>query len=268
MKSIFKSAMAAAVVGAATLAPAQALPLYESFSYSDGVTTVVSGGNWTAHSGAAFPFETTSSLSDSGASLSYPNLPTPLGSRVVGSWGGGSREDIGRNFTAPTVPNTLYVSALVKVTAVTGTGEYFLHFMEANTGNFRGRVFARPSSNSGFFNLGLRHGSGDPIQWIGTDYPLNQTVLVVLALNLVSGANNDTSSLWVNPALGLPTPPAPLANASENSTADLANANRVALRLGNMGTGTVEVDEIRVSTAWTDVTPTTQAGVTDWAMFE
>jgi hypothetical protein len=270
MKAIFKALAAATILGSASLVPAQALPLLETFSYSDGPTTVTSAGNWTAHSGVGSPFETTSTASDSGASLSYSGFPASAGSRAAASWGAGSREDIARAFTPQTTATAgvVYASALVKFTAITGTGEYFFHFKDAGTSNFRGRVFARASANPGFFNLGLRHGSADTIQYIATDYPLNQTVLVVLGLNIVVGTNNDTSNLWVNPTLGQPSAPAGLISASDATTADLNPVSTIALRLGTGGTASVEVDEIRVGNNWTDVTPGSfAAGVRDWSMY-
>ncbi len=264
---MIKAVTAGLLFSSAGWGAAQALPILETFSYADGITTVTSGGNWVAHSGASSPYQTTSSVSDSGGSLSYLNFPASTGGRVVGSWGGGSREDINRQFTTVTEGLTAYVSALVKVTTVTGTGDYFLHFKDNTAGGFRGRVFARPGGTAGTVNFGLSFGSGTASGYAPIDIPAGQTVLLVLGLDLVSGAANDVSNLWINPALGQSTPPAPTLTASTGA-ADLP-VSSLALRLGGTGTGTVELDEIRINTSWTGVTPASiPAGVTNWSFFE
>lgn len=101
--------------------------------------------------------------------------------------------------TAPvSAGTTLYYSATLKVTSAQAAGDYFLHLSDpaGTASNFYGRVFAK-SSGSGFV-LGLS--SNTTTASYGTSVlNLNQTYQVVVAWDFISGANNDTFSLFIDP---------------------------------------------------------------------
>ncbi len=82
-----------------------------------------------------------------------------------------------------------------------------------------------------------------------------------------AGSNNDTSSLWVDPALGLVLPPTPNLTVSDSSVSD-EPMDTVAFATGIGSQGTVEADELRLATSWLEVTPTAPAAATNWEYYD
>ena len=146
-------------------------------------------------------------------------------------------------------------------------GDYILHVSSAGTGStdYRSRVFIKPGSSAGNYNLGIRNGSADVVQY-GGDLPVGTPVFVVVSYDIVDGTVNDVSRLWVNPALGQATPPAATATATATGS-DIAPVGRIGLRQGSTSTAQdIDVDELRVATTWASVTPSA-ASVADWQLF-
>jgi len=103
---------------------------------------------------------------------------------------------------APSAPvvagTTLYFSATLKVTSAQAAGDYFFHVSDpaGNTSNFYGRVFAK-SFGSGFL-LGMSPNTSTAT-YGSSVLNFNQTYQVVVAWDFVSGALNDSFSLFVDP---------------------------------------------------------------------
>jgi len=122
----------------------------------------------------------------------YVQLPTPssTASRVY------------KGFTSGALgTNTFYYSALIRLSATTATGEYFMSLGDPTTGTtYFARLFAK-SSGSGFV-LGVSKLANVATASFGsTVLNLNQTYLVVVRYTGVTGTNNDLCYLWVNPSL-------------------------------------------------------------------
>ncbi len=150
----------------------------DTFSYGDGSLTAVSGGNWTAHSGAgAKPIQV-----GSGAITLQQNA--------------GSGEDLNRNTGGVMgAGDTWYAGFDVTVTGG-NTDVYFASFLKGGTtGIFQDRTFVT-AGTAGDFTFGLGTGATATAKW-GTDLSFGTTYRVVLAYNYDTMQN----TLWVNPLL-------------------------------------------------------------------
>ncbi|TCZ70561.1 beta strand repeat-containing protein, partial [Flaviaesturariibacter aridisoli] len=192
-------------------------------------------------------------LVDAG-SLSYPGLPASTGNKVAFS---GAGTDYYRNFGTQT-SGTVYASFLLNVTSLgtlNATGGYFFVLTEGtSSSNHASTVWVRLSGTG--YNIGINsRTTAANTNWLPTVYTPGTTYLVVVSYNIVAGATNDFSEIWVNPALGAATAPAPNAQAVP-ATADLASVGRVMLRQDATNTTPpINVDEIRVGLDWASVTP-------------
>ena len=191
-------------------------------------------------------------LAESG-SLSYTNYPLNNIGNHVSLTGGTGRQDVNYAFTEQTT-GSVYAFVLINVTAVTTTGDYFMHFGPNPVGtSFRGRVFL-VDNGAGGYKIGLSKGSGFTASTaLTTDsYALNTTHLVVLEYKNVDGATPiDTVKLYVDPNLAVAKPAANLVVA--DATTDI-NVGSFALRQGSQAYTTL-VDGIRVTTSWIDFVP-------------
>jgi hypothetical protein len=102
---------------------------------------------------------------------------------------------------APTTGGTsLSMSFQLNVTAAQATGDYFLHLSDpaGTTSNFYNRIYAKSSTNAGFYQMGIAStsGTGSVITY-GGDLALNATVVVSSLWTFVDGLANDTFSLTV-----------------------------------------------------------------------
>ncbi|MCX7625664.1 MAG: hypothetical protein N2Z21_05570 [Candidatus Sumerlaeaceae bacterium] len=247
----------------ASMASAQAaLPLYEPFSYPAGNLTgnSIAGGTWT-QTGS----NSSQQVQVSAGSLAYAGLPTPQGGKVT-LLNGSGYEDPGLDITAQTA-GTGYASFILEVVNAgnVAAGDYFFNFSSAGTGstNYRTRVFVRPGSVAGQYNLGVGF-SGAPTTWSG-DLPVGTSVFLVAAYTF-NASGDDVSSLWINPALGQASPPTADLTATATG-ADLTSLGRVNLRQGSTSTAQqFMLDELRVATSWAQVTPSA-SGVQDWSLY-
>lgn len=230
--------------------------LIEDFDYNTGQLTAVntganvSGGKWSNFSGTTLPLQVTA------GSLSYTGYPANAGNKV--SLVAGSAEDAATSFTAVTT-GKVYISFLVNVTATTSlalntsaTGDYFAGVLPtANNTTLSSRVSIRNGTSTGTYNLGLRAtGTNTAATFAATDYPINETRLVVIAYEIVAGTTNDVMSMWINPDI---SGAAPTATVSQTGlAADLADVAKFFLRQGT-NAAYVDVDGIRVALTWEDL---------------
>lgn len=230
-------------------------------------TGSLNGSNgWVRHSGTAGQIQYQTTPSDDGASLSYPGLPASSGNRIAIE--ATQSEDVNKEIS-PAVTDSLYASFLLKVLSSTSLqandqlGQYFIHFLP-NAGSsvgftgFVGRIHIRAGSVPGTFNLGALNATGGaqtPTNIFGEspqDYLVGQTYFVVFKYVLAT----NTVSLWVNPQVGLASEPPPLLTNSTGTSSAPAQIRSLAIRNSNssgVGTGNLELDEIRVSRSWSDV---------------
>jgi hypothetical protein len=233
----------------------------DSFNYSTGQLTTVSGGNWVNFSGTGNFIQ----VSSPGLTYtSYPNFANKIDIISVAS----SAEDVHRAFPTQS-SGTVYAAFLVNVTNTTGlalntstTGDYFAGFLQASsTIILDSRVSIRLGSVAGTYQLGLRGASTNATATFSTtDLNPGTTQLVVISYQIVAGASNDIDNMWINPALGGSEP---AADVSQTVASDLADVTRFFVRQGTTTTPNASIDGLRVGTTWQSVTsiPTAANGV-------
>jgi len=146
----------------------------------------------------------------------------------------------------PATTNTvLYASFTVNFASLPSpSGEYFAHFKDTTTGNFRAKLFALTSGGgAGQFRLGIANGTNAEAAAINAaSLILNSDYRVYLRYVI----NTATTTLWVDPT----------SEASPSVTAgDLSPARTVvafAFR-ETFGIGALAVDDLRVGTSFADV---------------
>lgn len=232
------------------------LLLEENFDYTAGILTTV-GPTWSLHSGTAGQVDVIDTDSDLGKSLSYSGYSPSVGRRVFITET--ETEDVSKNLSSIINTGGLYASCLLKVTAIPSgsTGSYFFHFYQNST-TFGGSVYIRPSGSG--FNLGInaRTNVANTV-WNSSVLNYNQTYLIVLKYEFVSGTGNDIASLFINPSLGGLEPVANNLHINSGGT-DLASVERIALRQSlssGIGMGAMEIDGIRIGTSWASILPPT-----------
>ena len=229
------------------------LPYYEGFDYTAG-NSLGAEQMWTnANSGDNI-------LATTG-SLSYTGL-TSNGNSIVFD---GAGIDCFSPIT-PTSAGTVYYSFLMNVSTMTGVsdsnGGYLAGFGETST-NLGATLWTKRIDDTSY-NLGIevRTANATNTTFDTNVYQTGQTYLVVVgyAFNAATGSD-DVVSLWVNPVVGSPEPAATITDT--HAATDLNNVSYFFLRQDSATeTPTVQIDELRIGTAWADVVPAT-AGLTD-----
>lgn len=231
-----------------------------------GTGTLASNG-WTTHSGTAGQQTILTTASDNGNSLSYTGLASSSGNRT--SIIAGNSEDVNFPFTAPITTGPVYYSVLVKVLDAaqlnlnSSTGDYSLALTSvasASTTVFQSRIYFKQGSAANTFVVGILNNSGGTAapSYITTDLNVNTTYLFVAKYDFTT----NTASLFINPTPGGTEPTtANATNATGTTAAPTQSAGFVIRQGGNAtaGTGNVEFDEVRVSTTWANVTPSSLA---------
>ena len=111
--------------------------------------------------------------------------------------------------------NTFYYSLLLRLTATTTpSGNYFMSLGDPATGTtYFARLFAQTSGAG--FNIGISKLSNTAI-YGSTVLNLNQTYLIVVRYDFVTGTTNDLIYIWVNPSLA--TEPSTASAEASNSS--------------------------------------------------
>lgn len=222
---ILGTALCSAVICCCAVQTASATQYYsESFTYSDGSLTSVSGGLWTAHSGAG-------------------SNPVPVSSgTVVLTSGSGSREDVNRAFTTLASGESRYASFKLIVpstSSVPAGGEYFASFLQST--NFRARVWLLQPVTSGF-RLGVSDSGTAPTGasvW-ASDLSFDTPYQIVIRYSF-----DGTTRMWVSPASEAST------FVSATGTANTAITG-FALRQGTNACSQI-IDDVCTSDTFSDV---------------
>ena len=277
--------------------------LYDNFNQSAGTnlggTTPsspnpgTSGTNqqWSPESGVPDNQFVSPGLSFPGA---YTNGP-PVGGGAIGLSGsiaGGQNVDrivinsSGANYGPAGNLTTAYYSLLLSVPAnLTGILPHSSQ-STSNTGNNNAMVAALSDSSgltgslgtaisgiylsagatAGTFDIGIGGGQSQGVTW-SSDLTPGQTYFLVASF--VKGSP-DTSSLWIDPALGLSSAPSPDLSQMGSNPGGFGDGDVAVLALtsntGLPNSGLV-ADEVRVGTTWQDVTPATVPEPSSWALF-
>jgi len=242
LKTLLKTmALTALLVVTSLVGRGQTL-LVEDFNYS--AATALTANGWTAHSGAG-----TSPIMVDATGLSYAGYYSSnigLSAKVV--LGG---EDVNKGITSQN-SGSVYMAAMVNVTAAFTGGDYFLHFSQtsgATAGTFFARIFAKKDASN---NLAFGISKGGTANYTGFTYSLNTTYLLVLKYTFVSGTLNDNVDLYINPIIGSPEPAATISY-TDAASADPTALAGICIRQGS-GTAapTALIDGIRVATTWAE----------------
>ncbi|GIX44947.1 MAG: hypothetical protein KatS3mg130_1355 [Candidatus Sumerlaea sp.] len=270
LQSLYIVAALVVSTGLVSRASAQAtLPLYDPFNYAAAQPLVngtngVNGGVWIPLGG-----NTVTTTEVQTGSLSFAGLPAPQGNKVR-LLNGSNYIDPGFDLATTVSSGVIYASMILNVVnegTNTTTGDYFFAFAPAGGTDYRTRLYLRRGSAAGKFQLGMRtHSSDSGTAWQTGEQDSGTPIFVVAAYQFNTGSTTDDVGLiYINPTLGQPTPPT--ATITGASGTDTNNIGRVTLRQGSsVTTQIVEVDELRVSTSWTDVTPS-NAAVGDWSLY-
>ena len=233
--------------------PVNTLPYYDSFNYTVGSslgalqtwTNVNSGDNITTTTGSL----TYTGLTTTGNSVSFAADGIDCFSPIT-----------------TTNSGTVYYSFLMNIGSMAGVtdanGGYFAGIGE-NSSNLGATLWTKRVDDTNF-NLGIevRTANAANTTYSTTSYQTGQTYFVVVGYTFnTATAADDVVSLWVNPTVNAAMPTATLTDSHTGT--DLLNASTFFLRQDSATeTPTVQVDELRIGTAWADVVPQT-AGIND-----
>lgn len=234
--------------------------LNENVNYKSGGLTGsssganVSGGNWTSFSGSGFPLTVPS------AGLSSPGYGSSgIGNSISMVGTTASAEDAYRQFPAQT-SGTVYCAVLLKVTDTIGLAantnanpDYFSGFItSSSTTLFVSRLCIRKGSTGNTYQIGIKGNTASTAAFAAVDLKVDSTQLIVFSYSIVTGTNNDSARLWVNPST-VSMPATADAKSSITASGDAADIARIFLRQGAAGTPNCSVDGIHVGLTWTDI---------------
>lgn len=211
----------------------------ENFEYQVGTLPTT---NWnTANTGTAVAIEE--------GSLSYLDyLSSNIGNYAKMNQG------LDYNRTIGTINSgSVYAAMLIRVTAATASGDYFIHFTQSGT-TYKGRLWAKTSGTGVAFGI-AKSGTTPAVNYSG-EFALNQDHLIVMKYTFNSGTTtDDIVELIINPTVGAAEPAATV-TASDNSTADATSLTLFGLRQATTNAPTLYLDGIRVATTWAEAVKT------------
>ena len=230
-----------------------ALPYYEEFNYTVG-NSLGSEQKWTnVNSGDNIVSVT--------GNLSYTGLTTAGNSISFAADGIDCFSPI-----TTTNSGTVYYSFLMNISSMAGVtdanGGYLAGFGETNT-NLGATLWTKRVDDTNF-NLGIevRTANAANTTFTSTTYQTGQTYFVVVGYTFnPTTTSDDVVSLWINPVVNNPEPSATLTDT--HAATDLLNISRFFFRQDSATeTPAVQIDELRIGTAWADVVPQV-AGLAD-----
>ncbi len=243
-----------------------ALLLEEPFALAPGV--LAGQGDWSGGSGTTVTV----------GSLSYPGLRDPLVTSNKASLAVTASTAFKPFAPAPITNGSLYLSFVLRQTTLSasttgGTVAGLDDDGAVTTSN--GRVAAAlavhlKQTNSNRYLVGIRKaqgssgaGGGTDVFYTGASFAVNDVVFVVAKYTFDPGAGDDTVALWVNPdpnSFGGSEPAPSIAPTTTGNATDAAALRYAFLRCNSSTvTGANDVDNLRVGTSWTDVTPAASA---------
>lgn len=205
-----------------------AMLLEETFTYTNGALTVVSGGAWASHSGVAEQVD----VANGAARLT--SAETEDVNRLLA----------GQPFSPSGGTHVFYARFTLRATSLPGnSGAWFAAFKDGSSG-FRARAFVLAGdAPPGHFRLGLSTANNNNATVTnGTALPLDHAVTVVVRL----ANTNSAARLWVNPSSEADPSIATAEAASQFTVAAFA------LRQ-NTGMGALELDDLVVGTSFEEV---------------
>lgn len=211
-----------------TAYPLLGLVLGDDFSYPDGSIKTNSFDFWERHSGFTGQTQVVN-----GKLL------------LVNSQSEDINAFLTNNPYAPSGGYVFYARYIVNFSALptaNGVGEYFAHFKEFGTSQFRARIFSTTNgAPAGQFRIAIANG-GFATTVFPFDMDINKPYVIISRYNVGTGE----SKLWINPASEAST---------SVSATDLTTTTTIysyAFRQ-EPGIGSLSVDDIRIGTSFSDV---------------
>jgi hypothetical protein len=285
MKSFMKQLLVGFLLFAAGYQLHAALLFYDSFNYGPSGTSLGTAGSPTWVKNGASPDPTVQNV----GGLTFPGLQVSSdtvslqydGSGVNAGSGAPAATD-GTTLTGqPYTTGSLYYSLLLKVTAVqVGAGNGFATGVNLTQGSFMAglqTIAASGAPTVGQSAAPLLIRSGDGTQFsstfqLGTSKTATaadrqfytgqsfstgvggETVFVVLKYNFDS-INGDSASLFINPTPGGAEPTAQLTVTLGTALTLNSGIQSFFVRNNSVEPDSLLIDELRIGTAWADVTP-------------
>jgi len=245
MKKLY--AFLIAFIATTTLSYAQwtSLPVYESFNYAEGnlgLSTATVAVPWNYGS-------TRSAIVVASPNLTYTGMTTTE-NKVIKLLNTGSAANIKTIFPVQTVP--VYASFLMRgLSAPTAASTRIAAFggITNSTGTFSPGIFYDQSGSG--FKLGFDGAGGSVSVQQSAEFALNTTIMVIMKYSPSSTAAAGTADFWINPtSASLSTTP----NISFVTGGIIGDVSFLTLKTG-LGAADVLMDELHISTSWTDVAP-------------
>jgi hypothetical protein len=234
---------------------------YKGFSQAFEAFNFIGAANangWTTHNGIPGQLQT-----DNLGSLTFLDLESSVGNKI--NLIAGNTEDINKPITG--ISGIGYFSVLINVPSTSGlysnnssSNEHLIGFGGSSgasaISSLAGRVYIKSGVTANTFIIGVlnQSGTGNLVTYSPTEFTCGNPVFVVVKLNTT--VSPISASLYINPVPGQLEPSPNNINATGIQT--LPNFASIYIRqAGNAsgGTGTIQLDEIRVGTTWASVTP-------------
>ncbi len=225
------------------------LPHYDGMDYTVGSSLQTQTG-WTAVNSG-------DNLVISSGSLTYTGLKNSLANKVTFN---GAGIDAYKSLASQT-SGTVYFSFIVKVINVTAAtdvnGGYFTGLGQ-NTTTFGSTIWLKKNGEN--FNIGINPRTTLAVTGYSSGtYAVNTEVFIVASYTFNGSSGDDVAKLWINPSsttFGNPSEPAADITITNTSGTDLTGVSSVFIRQdSDAETPFIEMDELRISTTWADVTP-------------
>ncbi|MGH8047275.1 MAG: PEP-CTERM sorting domain-containing protein [Chthoniobacterales bacterium] len=186
--------------------------------------------------------------------LTVDGLAAPTGNKVSYS-AGNIQEALGALNTFNS--GTVFFSIAFQLTSQPTVSAYAFALATGNT-NYGATVWIQAAGAG--FNFGVANRSNSTPTYDTVELSLNTTYFIVASYTFNAGTNDDSSSLWINPASSnFEAASAPTPTLTVTGGNDLVQINQFLIR-GVTGSGAGEVDELRVGTTWASVTPVPEPG--------
>lgn len=224
-----------------------AFPIIEPFDYTD-ATNLGDQERWeNVNSG--------DEILVSSGSLSYTGLASSSGNKITFSEIGIDALTRFNNVNSGTV----YASFMFKVTAFqTGSspdvadGGYFAA-LAGSSSSYDARIWVRPNPDTSgtTFDIGFGHESFNPT-FTSSTFDLNDVIFVVMGYNM----DTSTTNIWINPDASSFEGTIPAATITTTDDNPPSAINTFIIRQdSDRETPFIEMDELRISTSWAEVTP-------------
>lgn len=229
------------------------LPHYDGFDYP------VSGVGTGLQTQTGWTFiNTGDDIAIVASNLSYTGLATSTGNKI--SFAGAGIEAI-KAITPQAAGSTVYYSLLLNISSMAGvtdgSGGYIAGFAQ-NTTTFGGTLWAKRVDDTNY-NIGVEVRTANLLNttYNSTSLVAGQTYFIVVAYTFnTGGAADDVARLWINPVPGTAEPTATLTDTHTGVDLNMETTANFFFRQDSLTeTGALEIDELRIGTAWADVTP-------------